>query len=342
MIRPDRLWVPEAPYLITRPTIEVGEVPFGFGVEGYFTVELIHAATGDVVRKLEFKNLITDAGLRLLAAGTQVTTALTYLAVGAGTTEPEVTDTALEAEFARTNATGGFSAPNYWGPGYSYAAGRRVRFFTEAQANGEISELGFLNQASGGTLFNRQLLRDGDGLPTTITKRPDQQLKVTFENRVYGELEGAVAEVPVLGVPTTVRTRLYCVSGYRTDPTIFQMITGLGTIKTAYTGLQQCFIHESNNLPATIHAEQTAPNGVESSIGVYNYAAGTTYRDFWTGHTPAAVNFATGIGSIATLAAGNYVYASPSVIATFTPKIPKNSDRKLTMNYRIHYGRHTP
>src|SRR5690606_7971637 len=107
-----RIWVPEAPMLNLRRYIEVGAVRNAVVVEGYFTVELIHARTGLVKRRLHFRNLITDAGLDALAGGTGTSHHMNYLAVGTGASEPSHTDTTLHAGIARTHNNGGFGDSN--------------------------------------------------------------------------------------------------------------------------------------------------------------------------------------------------------------------------------------
>src|SRR5690606_9804975 len=95
MMERRRIWVPEAPLLNLRRYVEVGTVRNAIAVEGYFTVELIHARTGLVKRRLHFRNLITNAGLDALAGGTAINDLVNYLAVGTGSSEPSYTDTTL-------------------------------------------------------------------------------------------------------------------------------------------------------------------------------------------------------------------------------------------------------
>src|SRR5690606_31335306 len=143
-----RLWVPEAPLLNLRRYIEVGAVRHAVVVEGYFTVELIHARTGLVQRRLHFRHLITHAGPDPLAGGARITDLVNYLAVGTGSSEPSYTDTTLNAEIARTNSNGGFGDSDaVVGSGDLVEYWRRIRtrVFTQAQANGNLAELGFFS-----------------------------------------------------------------------------------------------------------------------------------------------------------------------------------------------------
>src|SRR5690606_35179901 len=163
MMERRRIWVPEAPMLTLRRYVEVGAVHHAIAVEGYFTVELIHARTGLVKRRLHFRNLITDAGLDAMAGGVGISSLINYLAVGTGSSEPSYTDTTLNAEVARTNNNGGFGDSDaVVGSGDLVEYWRRIRtrVFTQAEANGNLTELGFFSAASGGTMWNRQLFRD--------------------------------------------------------------------------------------------------------------------------------------------------------------------------------------
>ena len=215
MNRRRRIWIPEAPYINLRRYTEAGPFNIGVALEGRFAVELVHARTGLVKRRLEFCNLITDAGLRALAenggAFSQRLGDLTsYIAVGTGTAAPSVEDTALVSEIARTNSDGGFgdqSGAVGSGDLLEYWWRKKTRVFGESQANGNLTEVGLFNAGSGGVLFCRQLFRDEFGNPTVITKTPEDQLRIVYEYRVYPPMDDAVYSIHVNGVETEVTTR---------------------------------------------------------------------------------------------------------------------------------------
>src|SRR2546430_17063399 len=96
------LFVPKRLGIIHRDKWIDVEVPVSIKVKGKLVVELIHAATGIVKRRLEFDNLITDAGLNGVGnVGT--TLALTnWAGCGTGSTAPANSDTALVAEITPT------------------------------------------------------------------------------------------------------------------------------------------------------------------------------------------------------------------------------------------------
>lgn len=153
------------------------------GVEGWFTVTLIHARSGLIARQLHFRNLITNGGMNLLGSST-LSTIMSHFAVGTSSTAPDVTQVALGAQVGSTNSNGGFAdQASAWGAGNTYAYARRTRVFTEAQANGVLAEVGILDASS--TLFCRSLLKDAMGAATTIVKTSEYQLRIDYEIRLY-------------------------------------------------------------------------------------------------------------------------------------------------------------
>ena len=318
-----------------RRYIEVGTVRNAVAVEGYFTVELIHARTGLVKRRLHFRNLITDAGLDALAGGARISDLINYLAVGTGSSEPSYTDTTLNAEVARTNSNGGFGDSDAMvgsGDLVEYWRRIRTRVFTEAQANANLAELGFFSSSSGGTLWNRQLFRDELGNPTTITKTNEDQLRVTYEYRVYPPWDDVVQEIEVNGVPVEVVNRPQGVaqnsewgSGGSSSP-----LNGLGSV-----GTSTLRAFETDTLPG----RSGYPSGSwasASSHTVQSYTPGTWYRERESRWEPSVANFATGVGLFLSYASGT---SSISFASKVTPKIMKQNTQRLIVMERWTYAR---
>src|SRR5690606_32173470 len=281
MMERRRIWVPEAPMLNLRRYVEVGAVRHAIAVEGYFTVELIHARSGLVKRRLRFRNLITNAGLDALAGGTGISDLINYLAVGTGSSEPSYTDTTLNAEIARTNSNAGFGDSNAMvgsGDLVEYWRRIRTRVFTENQANGNLAELGFFSAADGGTMWNRQLFRDELGNPTAITKTPEDQLRVRYEYRIYPPWDDVVQEIEVNGVPTEVVNRPSRVA----DSTFW----GPGTTASNSGALNNLGLVGNSRLIAyntdTLPGRNGTPSGSSSEASfheVQSYTPGTFYRE---------------------------------------------------------------
>ena len=326
-----RIWIPEAPYINLKRYIEVDRLDHGVGIEGWFTVELIHARTGLVKRRLRFRNLITNAGLNALGSGTTINNLIQYLAVGTGSNTPSFTDTALQAEIARTNSNGGFAdvdTANGSGDTLVYWSRVRTRVFTESQANGNLAELGFFNQATGGTLWNRQLFLDELGNPTVITKTNEDQLRVQYEYRIYPPMADNVQNIVINGVDTSVTSRPMQVAN-----TAVWGSTGLMTSLGSTAITPQSWVSETATLLGRNGGIQGTPAG---STAYQAYTPGTFYREAQTTFGPSQANFATGVQYHAISLLGGCQYQM-----VFSPKIQKTNTQRLEIMHRITFNRVT-
>lgn len=114
-------------------------------------------------------NLITNSGIDFLANSFGTATRLaqmTYIAVGTGTDSAANADTALKKESLRKSAS------------VNYTAGSGVitvsATFAAGEATGALTEAGILNDASGGTLFDRIVF-------PAINKGASDTVNLTFE-----------------------------------------------------------------------------------------------------------------------------------------------------------------
>lgn len=124
----------------------------GIGIEpkGVFKLQVIEAATGNVLEDYEDNNLVVTLGkanTAQLLAGTTAGKKISKIAVGAGTAAPDVADTSLTTPFIKNV------------DGYSFPAANEVLFtwtIGTAEANGlNITEFGLLND--NGDLFARKI-----------------------------------------------------------------------------------------------------------------------------------------------------------------------------------------
>ncbi len=124
-------------------------------LSGYVVCEL-RRADGSLKDKWENHNLVVTAGKNALAtwlaASSQSTKFMPYVAIGSGTTSPQAVDTALETELARAAGTITSSTNVY----------QNVASFGAGTGTGTIAEVGLLSASSSGTMFARQ----------TFTARP--------------------------------------------------------------------------------------------------------------------------------------------------------------------------
>ena len=297
--------------------------------EGRFDIKLIDARTGHVKRHLQFKNLITNAGLDYLGGSGNPSSVRAWCGVGTGNTVPAVTDTALVTPLG--TRVGISSGPTHTSGGsFLYWSQTVVYTFLEANANGNLTEIGLFSSAAGPTMWTRQLLKDGAGVPTVIVKTAAEQLQVTYEMRLYSPTVDVVGTVAISG-----NNYDYTVRAAETDDS-----TAWGSSPlTAWNmgGAASASAYETDVLGTTIGRPAGTPNGVDSS-SVAAYGAGTYYRDHTYVYEPANANFPSGIGS--------HLYGQPGSACAacfqlkWVPKIPKTAIKRFTLTVRLNWGRY--
>lgn len=274
-----RIWLPEPNPVIKLPPV---------GLEGHFVVDVIHAETGEVKQHLEFKNLLTDGLMNGLGNNTLfISGAFAFLDVGTGTATPQTTDTSLQSSLGlRTNFSAGVPEVtlNNTSPEYTYR--RITRIFTEAQVNGNLTELGFWSAGSGGVLTNRSLFKDSAGNPTTVLKTASDILRVQYEYRLYAPLFDVTDVISIGGVTTT----------YTIRPQRVQDLSGWSILLDNF-GLWTPYsrVHDSNTLQVRTGQNDATPND-DASSSLAPYSAGTFYRDLTITVAPSIGNYASGFG----------------------------------------------
>jgi hypothetical protein len=335
-----RIWVPEAPMLsldrgpCPRKTLEmiVDQVAVP-RLMGIFSWQLIHARTGHVRMSGSTRNIITDAAMNAIGAGTQTNTMISQCAVGTGASAPAVGQNGLDAELARTTVTSTGDATLGNGAGFLYFWRQRVWLFTEAFANGNLTEMGVFQGAAGSLMWSRQLFKDGLGNPTVIPKTNTDQLKITYEYRIYPPQNDVVGNVLISGTNYAYTVR----SENTNNDIIWGGSSGaLGKLGDWAGG---------NPLAGdvqTLGTTQTSPPYTQSansntSVPVA-YTTGTFYRDITHKWEPATGNFTGGgIGGFR---------ISPSIAGvglfqmSVNPKIPKINTQRLTLVTRSAWGRY--
>lgn len=142
---------------------------------------IIHNGDGVPVRESEwFDNLVLNTGLDRMSVGTWIN----RCCVGTGNSTPTPTQTKLDSFVAATTTVqvDNIDTSNISSTPPYFAAKRTWRFGAGIAA-GNISEIGM-----GWTdtdLWNRALIQDTGGNPTTITVLSDEYLDVVSEIRVY-------------------------------------------------------------------------------------------------------------------------------------------------------------
>lgn len=205
------------------------------GFKGRF--RLIVSRTDGTVTKDSgwFDNLITDNGLDFPAIGPTQPFGGRFMFpgcfVGTGSAAPAFTDTSLQAYLATHNSAG----PALPGDNNTYTASLPPYYkhyssyrFGTGTAAGNISEIAV--GASPTNIFNRALILDGLGAPTTITVLIDEVLDVIYEFRVYPPTVDETNTFVLNGVGQTVSSRAYDIASV---PDIMRGIRRDGPYDTA-------------------------------------------------------------------------------------------------------------
>lgn len=314
---------------------EIEALQCGLKVEGHFALELVHARSGLIAQRLEFKNIVVDAGLNALVSD-GITTMMTYAAVGTGAVAPATTDSALGSELARTNSSGGFADTSGFVSAGHYQFLRRTRTFTVSQANGNLTEVGMFRNATGAPMLCRQLLKDASGNPTTITKTSEYELRVVYEFRVYPPLVDDVYNATVNGLVQSITSRASADGSVSEND--WYMTGGLGfAVKNG---------HPSNNIgvyTGAIGTTGTKPTGTYASLSEWAddaYAAGSFQRSGSITWLADRANFT--ILSITTPGNGANYSAQWTFQHQLTTGITKSNTQKLVVKFNRTWGRYTP
>lgn len=153
------------------------------GVGAIFKCVVRKNDTHEIVKESgEFKNLVLDTGLARMGVGAWAS----HCIVGSGNSTPTAGQTSLDSLIATTTTTINDSSassgiqvetePEYW-------FCRRLWRFAVGVATGNLSEVALGWGAS--SLWNRALIKDRFGNPTTITVLSDEYLDVLCEIRFY-------------------------------------------------------------------------------------------------------------------------------------------------------------
>lgn len=305
-------------------------------------IEVLDGRTGAVkrvVRSRPYENLLVDAGLDAVGDGSGDLDALTdYMAVGTGSTPPANGDTTLGAEVARTNSNGGFSPTYSAGPNTDYHEYEITRVFVEGEADGvALAEVGVFQNAVGGPMFMRQLLRDDLGDPTTVTLLATEQLRVVWAWRVWPQKTTDSQNLDISGTATTCDTRAVQIDQSDAWGTgVAGVLLKLGGW-SGNTGKSFCC--ESNTLPGLTGAHGLSGEQPDN-VSFASYTPGTFYRDATFTFGPSKGNFATGIGGVVFSPFGDFIGSEESFMTTFDPKVAKDDTLRFVYTCRISWARH--
>lgn len=327
------------------------------GVGGVYSFA-VYGPGGELRRKAlahESPNLITNAGLDALG-GKHGLDYQRYCCVGSGSTTPAVTDTAIESLVAAADYSTAKQAGTYGtesaSPYYTWIS--RTWRFGEGVATGNLSEVTVGWSATGAGVFSRALILDELGDPTTLTILADETLDVTYEFRYYPKLTDDTGTGLVFGgniggtydwTLRSSRCGVLADHGEEIDGwgLNWYELFGTGRVEegTIHNGYKndgfRFYVFDGvagplTGLPSGNSIDYSYSN--MEAIGPLPYLDGSYERE-WTftlGFNQG--NLAGGIRSVALRRAGIGSYQMQ-----LDPAIPKTSTDKLTINFKLRWGR---
>lgn len=294
------------------------------------------ADTDEIVGETpEFHNLVLMTGLTRMGVGAWID----RCCVGTGNSTPVASQVALDSFLASTTTvatgaadTGGIqvtTAPYYW-------FGRRTWRFAVGVATGNISEVGL--GWGNTTLWNRALVKDIEGNPTTITVLADEYLDVISEVRVYPSSSTSSINL-VDKVGNVISTHEVKIMPYFLN--VESKVTWAAE-KIAFGASSDSLRASNNDMPLT-------PGGLPASA-VVGPGISMTYAGL-SMHGAVVVSssqlnfpqrsFFTAIGGLMTLRP-QWVERVCGFKWQFNPPIPKDAETILTYKFTLTWGNYAP
>lgn len=308
------------------------------GLKGVFHFKLTNTISGEV-REYEFTNLILDSGLNKLPYGGFVTGCL----LGGDTNTPLTTDTEITniqtgIVTPQTHGVGAANTSNspYWSSYYwtfhvptsvdifyirQVAVGWGVEATLEPYIDFGFTYYNWVYIYEG--LFSLVLVKDINGNPTTIVKGTDDTLDVTYTLQV---------NCPTADVVSTV-----IIGGLEYSYTIRPASAGNWFANGPLTSNNTAYAYPASSVLGTPTGVPSGSGLVRSSTVLSSYTDNTYTRDVqleWD------LNYGNAVGGIRCVyidVGSKWQISYSAVIDAAT--IPKDSDKRLTLNVRFSWGR---
>lgn len=265
------------------------------------------------------RNLITNGGMNRMGTHNDF---MNSCSVGLGNTPPVVTNTALvslKATVGNSGLGGGdgamASAPYYVFSAFLYR-------FAAGVATGNLSEVGV---GWSGGLFSRALIVDTAGTPTTITVLADEVLDVTYQLRCYQPVVDSAGTVVLDGVTYDWIGRAADVTKGDQYNWHVRRPAELQESAIAYNGP----IGPITSTPTGDLSQGNGSANAGYSIDSYQRESTMTF-----GLTQG--NVAGGIKAI------SYLHGIGKYQIGFTPAIPKDGTKILTLKVKTSWARKAP
>lgn len=278
----------------------------------------------------DFPNLILDVGLREMGLSAAY---LTFCSIGTSSATPNASQTKLIGllRTTGTNARGEQTGVNSDDPNNPYVWRRVTKRFAPSGSNANISEVAFGSTSNGSTAFNRALIKDSGGNPSTITLLGDEYLDVVYELRIYPPMHDITGTFTPTGIDTAPRGYIVrprglgsvltynLQTGWRVDQMVAVVGIG-GGWDSVHSGDIGAIFSEPSGTQVRLKAESVMDT--VGASGVYTLTV-----------PPESGNFPTGIRSIvAAIVSCKYQFQ-------FDPPFMKTADDVFTFSFRHSWGR---
>lgn len=292
---------------------------------------IVRDENGDVKRKTEpFNNLVLNSGLDRMGTGGWIT----GVAVGTGNSVPTPTQTSLESLIAWTStiqvsgqqSLQSSAEPYYWQWEITYRFGQGV-------AAGNLSEVGVGWGAS--SMWNRALIKDVNGNPTTITVLPNEFLDVLVQVRIYPNLNDVVKTVELVDdAQNIVSTHTVTIRPYLSTSSPYNPTITPGEAIAFYGGVPARMAFASGGMGDIFTLPTGSFNSNVQGMTHLPYVPGSHKR---VGYTNSSIS------------QDNNTHRSvlvPSRLGYFKfeydPPITKNNTQTLNHNFELSWGRYEP
>jgi hypothetical protein len=298
-------------------------VDLGFKMYGEFHVT--KKTRGVVTQELKFRNIITDIGLKKIAAitGGAIYNFLKYCQLGTGSTTPTSSDTALAAYAnykAYSNCTFALGSTNdrYLKMQWNYAAGDVVGPWTELALA--------WSYATSDNIFCRMLFKDDDGNPTSVTTTSDDTLTIVYYLHVIRSSDTPTENTITIDGTETVMQSLV------TNKCLQYIVNSIGYPLHSADAAYQYLGTGTADLATTQTTAITPITTVPSTYAVKSYVSGTYYRELYSEWPSSVVGtFTNGLINIG---------KNMPIVFKFGTALEKTDDtKKIRVDLRVTYSR---
>lgn len=280
-----------------------------------------------------FHNLVLDTGLDAMAdyayrlankeaAGNGVAS---WINVGEGSATPAVTQTGLSSYLASSGSTYGSISGGYEATSPRHKWQEAVFEFAVGSCVGNLTEVGLSSGENTG-YFNRQLFKDEEGSPTTITVLSDEGLRIATKLFLYGDME-----------PGDTEAGSFLLNGTDTIDFTREMTSNTSWLADSEEGSMARIGYARTDL-AQITSSNTDFSGTKAdSANAVSYSTGSYYRDCEYVWDPA-----TFVGDIASICFQlmPYYYANPYSAFRLSPVISITDTDEFRVTLRRSWGRY--